>query len=161
MEQQENLEHPEISEETDTKAESITPCPQSSDEGSKLILGRYASVEHLMRAYEKLQAEFTRKAQRLAELETKLGEKHDNASVAIENLVKAEPKPTASESQQQIIQDYLASVAVKRQPPAVITASHDFAYMEKSGQRSIRDASHIAEEYFKSKGANYDNNPVS
>ena len=121
--------------------EQLEGVPVEADntaDGSNL--GKFASVEGLLKSYESLQSEFTRKSQILAELQ------QSNASVAV--MEKADVEKSAPISREEIIRDYLTSVAAKQTAPAVITASNDFAFGATTEPKSIRDAAKVAEQFF-------------
>jgi hypothetical protein len=87
------------------------------------ILGKFASVDELAKAYEQLQSAFTKKSQELAELK-------DKASVAVTKKVE----------QPQI-------------PPAVIAGnSGNFAFTNVSEARTLHATTKVAENFFKLKG---------
>ena len=72
-----NLEQPNIEHELDNR-EALQPCaPTDLVEASK-ILDRFANVAELENAYKQLRAEFTKKSQRLGELEREF----ENAKVS-------------------------------------------------------------------------------
>ena len=123
---------------------------QPLTEGS--ILGKFANVNELGKAYENLQSEFTRKAQQLAELQ------QAHASVAEEKPAVVEvEKPIddtetiKEEMREEIIREYLTSVASKQTAPTVITTNNDFCIGSNPAPRSIREVGAIAENFFKNK----------
>ena len=56
-------------EEKMTEEENKTPLPEQDAKEQGADLGKFQSVEALMRAYKELEAEFTRRSQRLRALE--------------------------------------------------------------------------------------------
>jgi len=111
-------------------------------EGPK-FLGKFASVSDLEKAYESLQAEFTRKSQLLAELQ------QGQAGAAKIEIPNVEPKTEINRDE--IIKEYLTSVATRPNAPTVIAGTNDLAYGVKPETKSIRDLTKVAENYFKTK----------
>jgi len=122
-----------------TPVEQPAPAaPEQTDNAAdgSTILGKFASVDELQRAYTNLQSEFTRKSQQLAQLLAK-----GSAGAANENTPK-----------EQVIRDYLLSIAKKEVAPAVITTGGDVAFGAKASPRTLADIEKVAENFFKIKG---------
>jgi len=111
-------------------------------ESSKL-LGKFDNVDALAKAYESLQADYTRKSQELAGIKLQ----QESASVAVNK------SPIVEEvSRDEIIKEYLTNVAKAQTAPVVITATSDVTFGVKSEPRSLRDIQNVAEIFFKTKG---------
>ena len=151
-----NLEHPEV---TDLPV-NADARPITVDEGSKQLLGKFANTEQLAKAYESLQAEFTRKCQLLSELEKEKNvtdKKEGNAGAADKN--KAQQVLTATETRldntesdkSKIIEEYLMSVARRQVAPAVITTCNDFAFVKTHEPKSINDIGKVVKDFFETR----------
>ena len=109
-------------------------------------LGKFKDVQALLSAYESLEAEFTRRSQRLKELEER--SKAQDAPAAAENA----PVPSSAQNtaetpdvRERIIGEYLRAVSVGRTVPFVtggvsVPAPH-------SKPATIKDAGRLAEQF--------------
>ena len=120
---------------------SPVQADNESIDGSKKLLGKFASTDELAKAYENLQTEFSRKSQILAELQKDKG----HACVASEN------PPVVPVNREEIIKDYLTSIAASKTAPTVITTASDLVFGAKPEPRSLRDMERVAEIFFKQK----------
>lgn len=109
-------------------------------------LGKFKDVQALLSAYESLEAEFTRRSQRLRELEEKI--KAQDAPAAAENA----PVPSSAQSvaddpdaRERIIGEYLRAVSVGRTVPFVTGGVGVPA--PRSKPHSIKEAGRLAEQF--------------
>jgi len=106
----------------DLTADKPEEVPAESAKDSK-ILGKFASVEALAKAYEEIQSAFTNKSKELAELK-------DKAGAALKQEVKDVPQIA----------------------PVVIAGSgNGFAFLNVSEAVTMRAAQKVAENFFKEK----------
>jgi len=99
--------------------------------------GEFASPEQLFSAYQSLQSVFTKKAQELSELKRQQG----NASVAsCESPVVVD--------KEQVIKEYLDSVAKGTTAPAVIGSGANFLTNIPDPTRTMLDAGKLAKNFF-------------
>ncbi|MDR0462424.1 MAG: hypothetical protein LBG88_03815 [Christensenellaceae bacterium] len=112
-------------------------------EGPKSEFGKFDNLDNLLRAYEQLEQRFTWKCQEMAEMTDKQGQ----ASVAVN---KAPIAPDEA-SRDEIIKEYLTSIATRTPAPTVITGQSDFVIGAKAEAKSLRDMEKVAENYFKTK----------
>ena len=143
------LEQPKV----DNTSDNSENCPTVESCGSNF--GKFASHTELVKAYENLHKEFTRKCQVLCELEKKsmANEEHNgNACAASINEVQKVPYVMACDEsdKSKIIEEYLMSVAKRSVAPAVITTNNDFAFGKNEEPRSIGDLGKIVENFFQS-----------
>jgi len=108
--------------------------PVDSDvAGSNKILGKFVDTLELAKAYETLQAEFSRKSQELAEFK------------------KVEKPTVESVCKEDIIKEYLTSISKSQTAPTVITTASDFCFGAKAEPRTLKDLTKVAAQYFKTK----------
>jgi hypothetical protein len=108
-----------------------------------VILGKFASAAELEKAYLSLQAEFTRKSQQLAQLQST-----GNAGAAKEQT----PEPIVKgPDREQVIQEYLISLVRRETTPAVITTGVGAAYGTKPMPRTLADMEKVASDFFRTK----------
>ena len=113
-------------------------------------LGKFKDVQTLMKAYSDLEAEFTRRSQRLKELE------NENTAATVSDVAKAAPSQTDDERIEEalsdkkvrdaVIGDYLKSLAEKSVP--LITGGGAVA-APKNTPKTIREAGNFARQFLK------------
>ena len=113
--------------------------------------GKFKDVQTLLKAYSELEAEFTRRSQRLKELEK--GNKTERQPDGVE----AAPSPTEEELiscalsnakvRDAVIGDYLKGVSEKREVP--LTAGGGGIAAPRVAPRSVKDAGKLALEFLK------------
>ncbi len=112
--------------------------------------GKFESASALLAAYKSLEAEFTRRSQRLKELE-------EGNKVA---LVNSEPSPrgaersdikeaacTDEEIKRAVIEDYLKSVATNKSAPLI--SGGVCASVPKNSPKTVKEAGVLAETFLK------------
>lgn len=123
-------------------------------------LGKFRSVDALLNAYSCLEAEFTRRSQRLRELEGKLA-KNESAAVADENGQPSAPRASSEvsentaarkeeipeEMKRAVISEYLA--AVRSGAPLVMAGGGTHVSAPEKKARTLGEAALLAEELFK------------
>ena len=124
---EEFLEQPVVAPEKDTATKNSN------------IYGRFATVQELGKAYECLQSEFTRKSQQLAKL------KH-------EATIANGERDTRQNDRDEIIRDYLVSVASQKRAPTVITTQGEIGFGVNPEPRTMQETERIAEHFFRTKG---------
>ena len=107
------------------------PDEVPTDSGQDSILGKFASVDELAKAYQQLEVAFTKKAQELSALqkvaEEQLAETKDKASVAVTKEVKEVPQVIAGNS-------------------------GNYAFTNVSEAKTLHATTKVAENFFKMKG---------
>lgn len=113
-------------------------------------LGKFGSVGALMAAYKSLEAEFTRRSQRLKELEeeNKAREETGSGAPSRESAEKGEPTLNIDESvKNAIIEEYLRTVASGKSVPLIVggvsSAAPGFA------PKTLKEAGALAERFLK------------
>jgi hypothetical protein len=155
-----NLEQSQI-EIAEENQDGTNPDPSVFEQDSKpgYILGKFNSVQELVKAYEEIQSAFTRKSQELANL------RNDTASVAEKEVVKqddaqvqiATQSTTTAESgksisTEEVIRKYLLSVAAGKIAPTVIAGDgNGFAFSNVAEAKTIHATTRVAETFFKEK----------
>lgn len=124
-------------------------------EGDKVAtdLGKFKDVKALLDAYNSLEAEFTRRSQRLRELESNKAEPpaeaaSDTPSANTQNTASLYEAVAGDEDiKNRIIADYLKSVSSYKGAP-MVTGGISVAF-PKSKPASIREAGRLANEFLK------------
>lgn len=126
-----------------------TAEPAEAEEKSAATgLGKFKSVDALLSAYESLEAEFTRRSQRLKELEA--GNKvqtapSQSAEISREELLKA--AVTDEGIRNAVVGEYLKSVASNKSIPLIVGGVSTPA--PKNAPKSVKEAGALAERFLK------------
>ena len=135
---------------TEIKA-TAEPAEAEKNEAAAELL-KFKDVEALQKAYLSLEAEFTRRCQRLKELESAIAAQSapvkDNAQGAPAAGEGQSPKaPVTEEEKRIIIEEYLKSVAQNRGVPVIF--SGDGVAAPKAAPRTVKQAGALAERFLK------------
>ena len=112
-------------------------------EGAAAPFGKFKSADALLNAYNSLEAEFTRRSQRLRELEGRVQDENKSPSAPAGEMSPSEPV-----SQEQIgaaVEKYLAA----RQAPYIMAEGGGHAAAPKPCVRSLDEAGRLAQELFR------------
>lgn len=130
-----------------------TACTEhnaSIEQGAEVSLGKFKDVEALLSAYNSLQAEFTKRCQRLKELEgTATADKIKSEDTVHEDEAKTE-KVITEEQKNQILVDYLKSVFNSKQKAVLIDGTGIGVKTPAEKPASIAEAGMLAKQIFKS-----------
>ena len=100
--------------------------------------GKFASVEELLKGYLALEAEFTKKCQRLKEAEAALASLTQNLDAELKNVAEA--------AEQAAVENYLRSVCGVSSP-RIISSSAASALTPVKKPRSLKEARELAERF--------------
>lgn len=104
-------------------------------------LGKFRSVEALLRAYNSLEAEFTRRSQRLRELEGK---------AAGENASPPAPAPAeGGASLEERVERAIERCLAAREAPYIMAGGGSFAAAPPRRARTLEEAGRLAQELFR------------
>ncbi len=135
----------QLNEQPLTEIESNAQLEQSVHE-EKGSLGKFKDVEALMSAYNSLQAEFTKRCQRIKELESAV------ASVDKENPTQAkvvqatEKEQDTTSNGDDAVKEYLKSLFGRRRSAIVLDSSGFSVRTPVSRPRTVRAAGELAKE---------------
>ncbi|MCM1438136.1 MAG: hypothetical protein NC131_02835 [Roseburia sp.] len=131
---------------------------EAEKETAAAVTGKFKDVEALMQAYQALEAEFTRRSQRLKELEANKEisapehEHTDNAetpSQGAEKTAAANVAPLSDEVKNAVIEEYLNGVVSKRGVPFVTSGGAVAA--QRRTPSTLREAGALASKLFSDK----------
>ena len=138
------------------KIENLTeqPAVAEKDNGNKekqeVSLGKFKDVNALKSAYDSLQAEFTKRCQRIKELESAT-EKVDKTAVpttfSIDNG-KENLKSITDKDKEDILKDYLKEVLNSKQKAIVLDGFGIGVKTPKSRPKTIEEAGRLATDIF-------------
>lgn len=116
-------------------------------------LGKFQSVDALLHAYQALEAEFTRRSQRLKELENgnKAQRMPEEGAPSCESGLKGDGLLQAALSDEgvkkAIVEEYLKTVAANKSVPLISGGVSSAA--PKNAPKSVKEAGALARQYFK------------
>jgi hypothetical protein len=132
---------------------SLAPQPATAEHTNggmdeQISLGKFKDVNALLSAYNSLQAEFTKRCQRLKELESKPVVDKENPPTKTETT---EDKPSISitdENRQEILKDYLKGVLSSKPQATVIDGVGSGLKTPTAKPSSVSEAGRLAREMF-------------
>ena len=131
-----------LNEQTETVAHTAEAESNKGESSVEVSLGKFKDAEALLNAYNSLQSEFTKRCQRVKELEAKI------------SAVDKEEPPTQTEESQPpqeenvIIKEYLKGVMAKKQSAIVMDGSGVSITTPVSRPKNIAQAGMLAQEIF-------------
>lgn len=120
------------------------PAAAEEEKGEKteISLGKFKDVNALLNAYNSLQAEFTKRCQRIKELEGKA--EADKSKIPVPEV---EPKSTSGEKDE-ILKDYLKGILKSKQTAIVIDDAGVGVKAPAEKPKTIAEAGMLAKEIF-------------
>lgn len=141
---------------TDKNLQATADPAQAEENTAAAELGKFKDVRALLEAYNSLEAEFTRRSQRLKELENAIKEsappaRAENGSAPSQGLENTgvsllEAARSSDEVRNAIISDYLANASKGRGVP-IITGGLNIS-AQRRVPSSIKEAGKLAEQFF-------------
>ena len=144
----------------DTEKQALTQGAEAQSEDTAVNCGKFKSVEALLSAYESLEAEFTRRSQRLKELENASNAAYSPATAVNDTPTSqnAQSAPLKYEGEEfvaaalasdsvkdAVIGEYLKSVTERRGVPLMVGGSAVTAKRDKIG--SVKEAGKLVSEF--------------
>jgi len=133
--------------------ETAQPAAAEERDGASqevISLGKFKDVNALLNAYNSLQAEFTKRSQRLKELEGELAaDKAAETAVpaqATEGEQKTVPESITEENKKQILSDYLKEVLSSKSKAVLIDGNGVGVTAPREKPKTISDAGKLAKE---------------
>ena len=109
-------------EQTELKTQTATAEEVKGEDGDLVSLGKFKDVSALLSAYNSLQSEFTKRCQRIKEIESELKTAdNEKESSPAENFNKPKEKISLTESdKEQVLKEYLLNILGKKQKAVLI-----------------------------------------
>ncbi len=137
---------------TENGRETAEAAEAETKENAAAVLGKFKDVQTLMKAYSDLEAEFTRRSQRLKELE-----KENKADLKPDG-VESKPSQKSEEElltaalgcervKEAVIGEYLKSVSGRKEVPLVGGGGGVAA--PRTAPKSVKEAGRLAQEFLK------------
>ncbi len=128
-----------------------TEIKEQGDSKQEVSLGKFKDVQSLLSAYNSLQAEFTKRCQRIKELEAE-GKQIDKAIAPIESPKTEVPTTNqgiSEEDRQAILKDYLKGVVMAKEKAILIDGVGAGLKTPVSKPKTIAEAGALARELLK------------
>ena len=126
----------------------ILPQVDESEKGGEILLGKFKDVNALLDAYNSLQSEFTKRCQRLKELE-KMVETDKQSPISTEQVSEeSTEKVINQEEKNEILKDYLKSVLNSKQKAVLIDGTGVGVKTPSEKPKSIAEAGNLAKKFF-------------
>ena len=109
-------------EQTELKTQTATAEEVKGEDSDLVSLGKFKDVSALLSAYNSLQSEFTKRCQRIKELESELKTAdNEKKSSPAENFNKPKEEISLTESdKEQVLKEYLLNILGKKQKAVLI-----------------------------------------
>ena len=118
----------------------------SGEEGVQASLGKFKSVDALLNAYNSLQAEFTKRCQRLKELEGTVKADKTEVPTFTEEETDLKEKGITEEEKNQILKGYLQSILGSKQKALVMDKTGVGVRTPSPKPKTISEAGALAKE---------------
>jgi len=129
---------------------TVTPvaCESAIKNGGEngVSLGKFKSVDSLLDAYNSLQSEFTKRCQKIKELEGRLSADKPEVSVPTDVSDAAAVKTVTEEDKRKILEDYLKGVIGSKQNAVVLSDNGVGVTTPVSKPKSLSEAGILAKE---------------
>lgn len=136
-----------INEQTKLEAQPAEAEKQTGEMKSDVSLGKFKDVNALIGAYNSLQSEFTKRCQKIKELEGKLS-KSDNKAPLYENDASVNEEYTTLKDKQEVLKEYLFDILGKK-PQAIVMDEQGVGVKAPVAKPSnVREAGNLAKEFF-------------
>ncbi len=135
-------------EQTEVITQPASAEMENGDERTEVSLGKFKDAQSLLSAYNALESEFTKRCQKIKELEGALlkGDKVITPPIECE---KEQDKPTENSfNQDKILKDYIRAVLCKKQTALVMDGSGAGVKAPVAHPKNLREASALAKEIF-------------
>lgn len=146
------MEKENISQENMTQGCAAQGAEAQKTEGAAAGLGKFKSVDALLNAYNSLEAEFTRRSQRLRELEGKQAGENVQPSAGAGDLKKDSGEGESSQNFAGAVQEAVEAYLAGRQAPYIMADGGSFAAAPAARVRSLEEAGRLAQEMFRKNG---------
>ena len=144
-----------VNEQTALNSQPVeTEQVEKGEENQAVSLGKFKDVKSLIHAYNSLQAEFTKRCQRIKELEGER-EKDDKTQVpslevSVDKENESATQGTTEELKNQILKDYLKGVLEFKQKAVIMDEGSSVGVKTpKSKPKTIAEAGALAKEILK------------
>ena len=131
-----------------TDLEATAEAAEAEKDTAATELGKFESVSALLAAYKSLEAEFTRRSQRLKELEEGNKARTDDVAPSHESCEGVKTVENLDESvKNAVIEEYLKTVASGKSVPLIVGGVSSAA--PRFAPKTVKEAGALAEKFLK------------
>ena len=136
-------------EQTNLNSQPAVAEEKNGEQSGEVSLGKFKDVNALLSAYSSLQSEFTKRCQRIKELEGAL-KPDDKDKVPAENLtaVQNAKQPLTEQEKQEVLKEYLQGVLDKKQKAVLLDGAGLGVKTPVSKPKTISQAGMLAKNIF-------------
>lgn len=136
-------------EQTNLNSQPAVAEEKNGEQGGEVSLGKFKDVNALLSAYSSLQSEFTKRCQRIKELEGAL-KPDDKDKVPAENLtaVQNAKQQLTEQEKQEVLKEYLQGVLDKKQKAVLLDGAGLGVKTPVSKPKTISQAGMLAKNIF-------------
>ena len=150
------MEEVQLKSEAETTAQTVVA--EEKKEGAtetEVSLGKFKDVRSLLNAYNSLQAEFTKRCQRIKELEGAKIDKAEAPTIDVENQVgkheekaevSKEQAETTAKTKEEILKEYLSDVLSNKQKAIIMDERGVGVKAPPSKPKTIAEAGNLAKQ---------------
>ena len=121
----------------------------NGEKATEVSLGKFKDVNALLSAYNSLESEFTKRCQKIKELEGALSSfDKQNPSVEVTAENKEQTQDITGEKKQEILKEYLTGILGRKQKAIVLDGSGVGVKTPVNRPKTIRQAGELAKEIF-------------
>ena len=140
-------------EQTETLAQTAAAEENNGGTKSEVSFGKFKDVQALYSAYGALESEFTKRCQKIKELESVIETFKDKEAASpkkvVDSTVEQPKKEITEKEKQEILKEYLYSVLGRKQSAIVLDGKGVGVKTPKDRPKTIQEAGKLAEEFFK------------
>ena len=121
---------------------------EQSEKGAETVsVGKFKDADALLKAYNSLQSEFTKRCQRVKELESAFAEKNAPGI----NTAEKDAQGITEKEKEEILKGYLQSVLDAKSKAIVMDGAGTISKTPTSKPKTLADAGEYAKKYFNEK----------
>ena len=136
-----------INEQTELTTHTAEAEQVKGEGKSEVSLGKFKDVNALIDAYNSLQSEFTKRCQKIKELQVKLSLR-DNEQPLKENSASVDGEHTTLKDKQEFLKEYLSGILGSKPNAIVMDGGGVGVKAPLVKPISVRDAGNLAKEFF-------------
>jgi predicted nuclease with TOPRIM domain len=136
-----------INEQTELKSHTAEAEHNLGEGKSEVSLGKFKDVNALIEAYNSLQSEFTKRCQKLKELEGKIS-LSDKQNPSNEQSASVDKENTNFKDKQQVLKEYLFEILGKKPQAVVMDGQGVGVKAPVLKPMTIGDAGNLAKDFF-------------
>ena len=142
-------------EQTQVTAQPAEAEGMNGEQEQAVSLGKFKDVNALLSAYNSLESEFTKRCQKIKQLESALSSVDKTTPTEENSKVETQPeKDTTEKEKERILKEYISGVLSRKQTAIVMDGEGVGTKTPVSRPKTITEAGKIAQELFASKKIN-------